>query len=238
MDLPAYLVSYNLASLPKDYPWDSVLFNTFWAVNDESNPRLASQISAISTKAAYALSIACSEWVIARVEGHVDTADSMLRTEAAWAAALDRRYAILAFPEEIPPSEPEEYAYPLLLAMQLVAYAHETLGGSGTGVRTCTHGLAALVEHIAGRHPAFAPWLSDSLRRCVTHFPRTDVPLDQQDAVPKDYFDPGFVWRDGIAVPSLERFVATLDPAHNPYLQSAGGMRAAGFTGVPYGSAP
>ncbi|GJH21753.1 hypothetical protein CBA19CS22_34445 [Caballeronia novacaledonica] len=238
MDLPAYLVSYNLASLPLDYPWNSELFNTFWAPTDESNPRLASQINSITTKAAYALGIACSEWVIARVDGHAETADSLLRTEAAWTASLDRSYAKLPLPDRIPPSDPQEYAYPLLLAMRLAAYAHQTLGGSGVGVRTCAHGLAALVDHIAGRHPAFAPWLSDSLRRCATHFPDAGVPLDQQEAVPKDFFEPGFVWRDGMAIPALERFVATLDPTKNPYLHSADAMRAAGFTGVPYGPAP
>jgi hypothetical protein len=94
-----------------------------------------------------------------------------------------------------------------------------------------------LVEHIAGRHPAFAPWLSESLRRCDEHCHDTGVPIEQQPPVPKEFFEPDFVWHDGIAKESLARFVRTLDPDSNPYLRSPEDMLAAGFKGLPYGRA-
>ena len=238
MSLPAYLVAVNLSALPVDYPWDSTISNRFWASNDEYSPRLAKALGLISARAAWALGVACSEWVAARVDGHVDTADALLRIEAAWAAAADRRYANLPRPAPNPPSAPDEFASPLRLAMRLLTNGLELYHGAGKGVRSGTQALAMLVEHIAGRQPAFSPWLSESLRRAYQHFPRVDVPVEQEPAVSKELYEPGepgFVWRDGIAQESLDRFVSTLDPSRNPYLRAPDEMRAAGFPGLPYG---
>ena len=87
MRLPPYLIALNLSALP-EYEWDTVYFNTFWAVTDEDNPRLANALQLISVKAAFAIGVACSEWVVARVVGQTDTTDALLRIEAAWAAAI------------------------------------------------------------------------------------------------------------------------------------------------------
>jgi hypothetical protein len=91
-----------------------------------------------------------------------------------------------------------------------------------------------LVEHIAKRHAGFSPWLSESLRRAHQYFPRIDVAVEQEPPIPKEFYEPDFVWRDGIAQESLDRFVSTLDQSRNPYLQSSDEMRAAGFSGLPY----
>lgn len=238
MSLPTYLTALNLSALPVDYHWDNEIFNTFWAANDEDSPRLAEALSLISVRAAYGLGVACSEWVAARVTGHVDTADALLRIEAAWAASVDRRYANLPEPPPSPPSAPKHFVSPLRLSMILLSTAVELYQGPGEGVRSNTQGLAMLVEHIAGRHPAFAAWLTESFRRAHQHFPSSDVEVEQQPAVPKEFYEPDFVWRDGIAQESWDRFLKTLDPSRNPYLRSADEMRAAGFPGLPYGRTP
>jgi hypothetical protein len=219
MSLPTYLSALNLSALPVDYPWDNTVSNRFWAANDEDNPRLANALGLISVRAAWALGVACSEWVVARVDGHVDTADALLRIEAAWAAASDRRHASLPRPAPNPPSAPAEFAGPLRLAMRLLTNGLDLYQGAGTGVRSGTQALAMLVEHICGRHPAFSPWLSESLRRAHQYFPRIDVPVEQEPAVSKELYEPDFVWRDGMAQQSLDRFVSTLDPSRNPYLR-------------------
>jgi hypothetical protein len=182
--------------------------------------------------------VACSEWVAARVDGHVDTVDAFLRIEAAWAAAADRRYANLPRPAPNPPSAPNEFADPLRLAMRFLTNGLELYQGAGKGVRSGTQALAMLVEHIARRQPAFSPWLTESLHRAYQHFPKVDVAVEQEPAVPKELYEPAFVWRDGIAQESLDRFVSTLDPSRNPYLRSPDEMRAAGFPGLPYGRVP
>ena len=92
-----------------------------------------------------------------------------------------------------------------------------------------------LVDHIAGRHEAFEPWLSESLRRCHEHFPASEDPVEEQRPVPREFFEPSFIWSEDLVVEALKCFVQTLDPTGNPYLRSAEEMLAAGFDGSPYG---
>jgi hypothetical protein len=235
MKLPAYLEALNLSAVPVDYTWDNMIGNTLWSTNDESSPRLAAAINPINARAAFALGVACCEWVLARVNGHTDTTDAVLRIEAGWAAVADVRYAQLPAPPSSPPSAPREYAGPLRLAMRLLKHAHELQMAGSVDVNSRTQALAMLVDHIVGRHPAFEPWLAESLRRCDEHYHDTGVPVAEQPPVPKPLFEPDFVWRDGAAEESLARLVQTLDPARNPYLRSADEMVAAGFPGQPYG---
>ena len=233
--LPDYLNALSLSSLPVDYAWDSVIFNTFWSSNDESSPRLAAAINPINSRAAYALGVALSEWIVARVEGHTDTKDGLLRIEAAWAAVSDWRYAKLPAPPPNASTAAKEFVSPLRLAMKLIARDHELYAVSSLDVNSKTQGLAMLADHVVGRHTRFEPWLSESLRRCHEHYLDVGVPVEAQRPVPKEFFAPGFVWRDGIAEESLARFLQTLDPARNPYLRSPEDMLAAGFNGAPYG---
>jgi hypothetical protein len=237
MKLPAYLVALNIGAMPVDYVWDTVSFNTYWAVTDEDNPRLANALQLVNTKAAFALGIACSEWVVGRVEGQTDISDALLRIEAGWAGAIDPRYATLPAPPASPPSAPQQFASPLRLAMKLVAYAHECCTGEGEGVRSSTQGLAMLVDHIAGRHPGYAPWLSESLRRCHEHYPASGVPVEDEPPIPQELFNPDFTWSEEGVRQSVQGLLQTLKPASNPYLRPPEEMLAAGFKGVPYGRA-
>ena len=235
MKLPAYLIALNLSALPVDYEWDNVVFNTFRECTDEDSPRLVEALQLVSIRAAFALGVACSEWVVARVEGHTETTDALLRKEAAWAATIDPRYAKLPPPPPSSPSAPAQFASPLRLAMKLLSYAHELFTGDGVGVRSSAQGLVMLVDHIAGRHEAFEPWLSESLRRCHEYFLASEVPVEEEQPVPQELFEPDFVWREDLVLEALQRFVQTLDPVGNPYLCSAEEMLAAGFEGSPYG---
>lgn len=235
MTLPAYLVALKLSAMPLDYEWDTDFFNTFWAVTYEDNPRLANALRLLSTKGAFALGVACSEWVVARVKEHTDTSDAHLRIESAWAASIDPRYSTLPTPPPSPPSAPRQFASPLRLAMKLIAYAHERYASDGEAVHGSTMGLAMLVDHIAGRHPAYGPWLAESLRRCHEHYPAADIPVEDEAPVPPELFHTDFIWNEEAVSSAMQRLLQTLDPAENPYLRSPEEMVAAGFKGVPYG---
>jgi len=219
MALPAYLTALNLSAVKVDYTWETVNYNRLWAVTDEDNPRLMEALLSIGVKAAFAEGIACAEWVVARVTGHVDTTDALLRIEAAWASTLDRGLANLPAISRAP-AKAVEFGGPLRLAMNLLSIGHESLRGPGRGVRRSVQGLGMLVDYIAGRHPAFGPWFSGSLRKLQQHYPKVDMPAEQQPPVPIEFFNPDFVWRDGAGQASLERFVGTLNPANNPYFSS------------------
>src|SRR3989442_9399283 len=90
MKLPVYLEALHLSALPVDYTSDNATFNGFWSAHDESSPRLATAINPINGRAAFALGAACTEWVLARVEGHTDTAEGgfCLRAGGGWGGGL------------------------------------------------------------------------------------------------------------------------------------------------------
>ena len=241
MKLPAYLDALNLAALPIDYEWDNIIFNTFWACNDEDNPRLVEAMLLSSLKAAYALGIASAEWVAARLDGHTDVIDLKLRIEAAWASTVDWRYANLPMPEPLEASAPRVVASPVRLSKKLLAHSHEQYATGDFRLFSHAQGQIMLVDHIAGRAPAFAPWLAAALRTAALHYPvhpahpEKEDPVDAQPAVPREMFEPGFVWSDAAVEVSQRALVASITPATNPYLRPAAEMRSLGFAGVPYG---
>jgi len=231
--LPDYLKHLQLSALPVDYEWDNAIANDFWAAHDESSPRLAAAINPINGRAAFALGVACAEWVLARVEGHVDTSDASMRVQAAWASVADWRYASLPSPDDAVDG-PIEFSHPLYLAMRLIARAHQMYSDGNVDVNSRAQALAMEAEHVAGRHPAFEPWLEESLRRCNQHYPDTGVAIEDQPPVAREFFNPEFTFREGIAEESLARFLASLDPDANPYLRSPADMLELGFKGAPY----
>lgn len=108
----SHLKTLNLSAQPIDYEWDTLIYNTFWACNDEDAPRLIDALMLISTRAAFAFGLACAEWVAARLASHVDVGDAHLRLDAAWAATIDWRYAHLPSPLIHPGSPPVKWKAP------------------------------------------------------------------------------------------------------------------------------
>lgn len=230
-----YLKALQLSTLPVDYDWEWEILIPFREFTDDDNPRLADAVQQLGLKAAFALGVASFEWIVARVEGYVDTTDALLRIEAAWAAAIDPRYANLPEPPPCITAPPQEFVRPLHLATIMLSDAHAGLNGD-IGIVYCTApGLVMLANHIVGRHQAFDPWLAESLRRCHEYFPRSEEPEENEKAVPKALFQPNFVWNDDDVQEGLRRFVEPLDPAANPYLRASEEMLADGFEGQPYG---
>ena len=113
MTISRYLAALRLSAPPVDYDWEWDTLISFRECTDEDKPRLAGALQLISVKAAFALGVACLEWVVARVEGHINTSDALLRIEAAWAAAIDPRYANLPQPPPSQTTPPQEYVRPL-----------------------------------------------------------------------------------------------------------------------------
>jgi hypothetical protein len=98
--------------------------------------------------------------------------------------------------------------------------------------------LAMLVDHIANRQPSYSSWLSESLRRCHRHYPATKTSVEEEPPVPREFFDPDFVWSEEAVANAVQQFLGTLDPAANPYLRTPEQMLTAGFKGTPYHGLP
>jgi hypothetical protein len=240
MKLPEYLKQSKLSELPLDYEWTRLIANSFQANPAESHPKLFDALQLVGVRAAFALGVACSEWVAARLEKQADASDAPHRIEAAWAATIDWRYASL--PEPAPPDSgpnPDPVLEPLWLMLLVLGDDHQFYvktyrGVKNRGVRGSALRLALLVEHITGRRSGFDKWLTASLRKARQHYPATDKPVEQEPPVPREFFEPDFKWTANATPESQARLLHTLNPAKNPYLRSREEMRADGFTGEPY----
>jgi hypothetical protein len=239
MKLPDYLEQRELADLPIDHEWTRVIANSFVANPGEDHPKLFAAIQLLNVKASFALCVACSEWVSARLQKHVDIIDALRRIEAGWAATLDWRYANLPKPVSPSSPDPDPVGEPFRLSLRLLSYAHDHyrkthLGTRNNGVRGMALRMALLIEHIGGRRSGFDKWLTASLRKARQQYAATDKPVEQEALVPREFFEPDFKWTVNAAHESQVRLVRTLNPAKNPYLRSREEMRADGFKAEPY----
>ena len=181
MPLPTYLTPLRLSELAIDYEWKIPLsHNTLWAVTDETDQVLADALTAIASRARFALGVACAEWVVARMVGHVDVSDAILRIDAAW---VDPTRPLGDLP---PTQEPKQLNGPVRSAMKILGHGCERIAGSET-THWMAMGLSLLADQIVGRHPAFRPWFGEALRRATERFPASacDDPI-----VPREFFEP------------------------------------------------
>ena len=184
---PEYIAQLQLCTLPHTYNWEVPLsHNTYWSVTDEDDPQLSQSLLLINDAAClFSLGIACCEWSLARMLGHTDRDDALLRVEALWKGT--------AFLMSVPlPLEPKKYSGPIYTAMKLIALSKEdTDMGSERGyVFSSTMALAMLADHVTEGHPLYRTWFRENLNRCQ-EFSRKSA--DTQVGVrvlPRDFFFP------------------------------------------------
>lgn len=249
MKLPDHLLQSPLADLPLQYDWTRIIANSFQANPGEKYRKLFDAIERLGLKVSFALAIACNEWVAARLRKHVDISDALLRIEAAWAATLDWRYARLPMPLSpgkqagAPPgSPPNPTAEPVWVALlQLTdghdAYVTQFRQPRGNAVRSTALRAALVAQHVCGAGSGYQDWLSASLRLADARAPRSSQPIDQEAAVARESFEPGFSWDAAAVAASQTRLRASLDPARNPYLRPRDELLADGLTD-PYPQQP
>ena len=214
----------GLAALPLDHDWSLPIGNGFLAANAESRPELARALALLSEPALFALAVAASEWVVARVAGHTDVDDARLRLDAAWAATLDPARAHLPKPGKTPEDADLRAARPMRLAMVLLGNLHEGLPADDTFLLFgCTLRLVMVAEHVTGRVPAFNPWLEAVLKSAASRHPASPgTPYRQQPPVAPSFFRlPG-------GTVSAEQ--TALLSTQNPYLRQAKAFRVASGT--------
>jgi len=242
MALSPYLKRFPLNG-PLDYEWDRDISTSFQENPADDHPTLYEALQLISIKAAYSLGVACSEWVIARLQTAADVSDAVLRIHAAWAASIDYRYADLPKPESPSKELPAPIGSPLWMTKQFLNYEHQFLiktykGVPNKGVRGTALRFVLLGQHIAGQASGYEGWLAGSLRKATEFFPAEPTPIQQERSVPPDFFDPEFTWSEQAGAASQARLLSELDPSKNPYLRTAEQMRGDGFEGDPYPHLP
>lgn len=227
LQIPSHIREADLVGAPLDYEWspeieDDVLL---------TQPRLTARISGMSYRAALALTLGCCEWVVWRVSAARPDRTAFHVLEACWAAILDWRYLrSLEFPDFDGALE-EKVSGPLNQAFWI---AHEALVFAQDGEPMWQFATSAseLARRVAPDEGVFRAWRRDAVTRLVECFP---TPADRLGApVPRQFLEPGFRCEAEMIERALRAFLASLDPAENPYLRSAEELREIGFVGSPY----
>lgn len=240
---PSYVEEAGITESPLKYKWSADIGLKFYASKD-ANPRLLTAIEAVGFRAAMSLGIAITEWGIWRLEGHADLKDALARVEAAWACSIDATYAKdLKFTLSDGVHEGgDSIRGPLEICLAVLGelcarYSKNSIYIVGSVIRQ-----AQLVRYILPDKAAFDEWLSSSLRTAAKTFPRTATydrkkgifDPSAEPPVPREFFEPGFVYSDDVSRAALRAFLKTLDPKKNPYLRTAKEVTATGFKGTPY----
>ena len=241
LQCPDYIRKSGIVGAPLKFKWNDHVAMDHLEVDE--NPRLYRAVDECSFKAKMAIDALLTEWILWRFEGHTQTGDGMLRTEAAWAAVIHPLYArSLNFDltEGVHDVDPPRGAVELTLVGLDRAQLRNIEGSIYLAEMVVNQ--AVLARYLAPNAKAFDAWMSDVVRRTASVFPR-GAPYDQttevydashEKPVPRQFFDPLFQYSDAAVDQALRDFLKGLDPGANPYLRTANEMRAEGFPGTPY----
>ena len=190
------------------------------------------------------MTIATVEWVAWRFVPLSNDVAPFQYLEAAWAGSIDRSY-IRYIENDI-----EQWRGPVrgpsTPAMALVNDALFCADQSGDTAENPAWASNLAILVLTDAKP-FIDWRDTITSRLQLHYP--PVPQDPDDLfgakdprvphVPREAFDTAASFDPATQTEILiRRFLASLQPANNPYLRSAEDMRARGFRGTPYPLAP
>ncbi|AQH03957.1 hypothetical protein A9R05_33845 (plasmid) [Burkholderia sp. KK1] len=217
----------GIAGAPLHYEWNIEVSRSITYPLEDEHPRLLRAFGLINDRAALALAMASAEWVAGRFEGIIDIGDAMARIEAGYAAVIDERLATLPKPSEPFPDDLQDAHGPLKLARMLISDTFGYFLKRSEGVVHASLSMALLARLVCPQPDAFDAWLSAALKRCHQHFPYVKgQPPEQQRPVPREFFDLAPDWTPAHATTELRAFLASLDPARNPYLIADEVLRA------------
>ncbi|AET93675.1 hypothetical protein BYI23_D001650 (plasmid) [Burkholderia sp. YI23] len=226
MEILSVIRDAGIAGAPLQYEWDVEVSRSITYPLEEEHPRLARAFELISDRAALALAMASAEWVAQRFEGIIDIGDALRRIEAGYAAVIDPRLATLPTPDEPFPDELQDAHGPLKLARMIITTAFEYMK-DGEGVVDESLSMALLARHVCPQRKKYDAWLSAVLKRAAKHYPYVeDEPPEHQSPVPREFFDLAPDWTPAHDTTELRAFLASLDPARNPYLIADEVLRA------------
>lgn len=234
MKLSDYLLATQVADLPITHKWDEKTTARIVGADPDNKPKLSTALEKVNQRAICAFGVAAGEWVLARLATHADIADGLLRLEAAWAATIDSRYSTLTRPEYGPRDADMRLAAPVWLTGTILADLHKRYrAGQRPNVYRAAFCMTLLAEHVAGKSPAFKKWVPAKLEQLAAAYPNEDISIADEPPVARESLLSDALLGTDATEAAQRAFVATLDPAQNPYLTPAATLEAAGLTS-PY----
>lgn len=228
--LPSYIERAEIADQHVVFTWDDS--NTQIA-EGETDRGLVHRLSQLSQRANVAYAITLAEWVAGRFQVFPGIRESYQYLEACWAAAIDLRYCRVVW-EDYPHADKWEGPVrgPLWLAMRRLQQTIGSLVEEGDPEYTASK-LWQLALHVMPNPSALENWNRVALVRMAEGFPREENDL-LGDVVPREFFYPDRETLPRETEALTNRFLRTLDPAENPFLNTPERLLEEGLLEVPY----
>jgi len=231
MTVPEYIKRANIAGQPIQYVWPDV-GRTPKFLGDE---RLANRVRAICPRGVVAFSAGCAEWIAWRLSRDFTSSILLDYIEAVRAGIVDWKY--LRPRSEVPdaPYLLKDWTGPVRGPIIM------TCNGLDQVIRGAKKGripglsstlLSELALYLMPDERPFKDWRRFAVRRLAEFYPATETAIGPP--VPREALDPDVEFDPSLAPEYIERFIKSLDPERNPFLQKADVLLAEGFEGTPY----
>jgi hypothetical protein len=236
LKVPWYVTTAGVEQAPISHNWKDDDANTFYSERDSIQASLARTTPA----GAVAVALGCLEWVAWRMSEHAEVTLVLQAIEAMWAGLIDRRYvrdlydsplALLGRDWQGPERGPVYVAYWQLVPLRSCVQSAEPASPEAS----CAVRLGRFVMPVGPSRKAFVDWWPTVLERLVqTHPADQDGRSGFGKPIPRVVLDPALDYAVAAEEQYLSDFLATLDPAANPFLASPEEMAESGFVGDPY----
>lgn len=246
---PETIVKAPPGGFPVEHAWSKALAEEFY-LEEETNVRLIEAVQKTSYKAQMAIGTALAEWLLWRFEDMADLTLGRHAVEACWATVIDLHYAKpLGFePKNVPKlSSLADVDGPLRIGLSVLREMRGRYLKGKPSLAASVMKLALLDQHVIPARKEFEAWLTSTLERTAKAMPGGPPPAaadadedpayDPRAGTPiarEFFFDPEWKLTKEANQAALSAFLASLDPATNPFLRTPEELRAEGFTGEPY----
>lgn len=215
-------------SVKPSYRWTKKLVEKIY--DDEYNDVLEERLLDLSDRANLALAVASAEWIVHRYDGLSDDPAPDDYLQALWAVGVDSCYMSGAWGERKGWTGPVRG--PLSMAVELAQDALMSLY-EGPGPGRAMLSLSSLARVVLPDVAAFEVWRDQAIDRLAALFPANAMdPLG--DVVPPAALNLALPFDLDDLQPTVQRFLASLDPGRNIYLSSPERMLESKFDGTPY----
>ncbi len=191
---------------------------------DSTSLEVAKALRLLNVKANVAVGVACLEWVMWRLEGHVELGDPLLRLEAAWASTETAgRAGSLDFEFKSDLPKAEDVCQTAMVALQALCTAYQK---HRINVGMYAGNAVMVATHVLPKSSGFEPWLDRVFKALAKRHPE-DPTFDRkakkfdsshQAAVPRQWFEAPSARVNAVEDSAAwAAFIGALDPK-NPYL--------------------
>ena len=238
MNKPGHIVRAGIAGAKITYQWSEKDTDSIF---ERENPKLEDALNKTHFKGNMAIGVAVAEWVLWRLDGHVDLKDAWNRIEAAWASVIDPLYT-----KEVGDLNGEGRGVkegPINSALDELNETYFMYQKSDPNIAENAVILILIARHVCPEKKIFDSWLSETLRRLSNQFPMDLTYYDEssdtydnsyEKPVPREFFDPQLDFVESDSIKLLNNYLKGLNPADNPYLSKSEEMISRGFKGKPY----